>query len=231
MEETFDFIGQNSGNINEFQAQQFILRKFNDYGLKTDKDVPIVAFGENTSNVHYYPNHDKSKKLKQGDLVMIDIWARLNKKKAPFADITWMGYFGEKVPDEIQKTVDLVFNCRDEAVRFIKESLKNNKIPVGAEVDGDCRDFFRESRLESSFLHSTGHVLGINKSPHGITAGLRRSNKCPLLLNTGYTIEPGLYFEGKYGARSEINFYISKNMELAMTTEVQEKIVKIKEKK
>lgn len=84
--------------VSEKDLQKFVLKQFKKYGLKTAPQTPIVAFRENTSFVHYYPTVKNSKKLKTNSLILLDIWARLNKKSAPFADVTFMAFYGKKVP-------------------------------------------------------------------------------------------------------------------------------------
>lgn len=227
MGEAFDFIGRNNTGVSEWGVQQFVLERFGHYGLKTDgKLVPIVAFGVNTSNVHYFPSEESSIELEENSLIMMDIWARLDKKEAPFADITWMGFYGDKVPDMMQREVDLVFEARDVAIDFAGKVLKSGMLPVGSEIDQAAREYLKQNNRAEYFLHGLGHVLGLF-SPHGVTAGLRRTNHRPILLNTGYTIEPGIYFENKFGVRSEINFYVNEKMEMVVTTKVQKELVMV----
>ena len=55
----------------------------------------------NSSNINQTNYTTNSKIIEDGDLIMIDIWARLNTEGAPFADITWMAYNGKEIPKEI----------------------------------------------------------------------------------------------------------------------------------
>jgi Xaa-Pro aminopeptidase len=225
MKLAFKMIGGKREVITEFEVVKFILEEFKKRNLKSDDDRLIVAFGSNTSFVHYFPESD-SKKLEYNVPIMIDIWGKVNEKGAPFADITWYGFIGEKVPDEIQDNFQRVIGARDAAIDFVKKELSLGKLPVGREVDRKVRDYFMSHNVSERFLHNTGHSLGFN-SPHGRLAGVRRPNKQQLQKNLGYTIEPGLYYDSLFGARSEIDFYINDDLEMIITTKVQDKIILI----
>src|SRR3989338_8538459 len=114
--DTFKFIGNRTkgSDLNptkvrpptEWDVQQFILKEFKKHKIKNEVFTPIVAFGPNTSHVHYHPSQ-YSIRLKPGMLILIDIWGRLNQKNAPYADMTWMAFYGRKVPAEVQKVFNL----------------------------------------------------------------------------------------------------------------------------
>ena len=208
--------------ISEYQVMQFILKQFKEEGLKTDRKFVIVAFNSSAASPHYYPKK-KSQRLKRNSLVLIDIWARLDKKKAPFADITWMGWYGDKTPKKIKKLFDLIIEGRNNGVKLIEKKLKNKVMPTGSEIDLEVYRLIPKT-YKRHILHRTGHSLGTT-SPHGIHGRVRYSNKKALHTNRGYTIEPGLYFKGKYGFRTEIDFYITPEYKLVVTGEAQREMV------
>lgn len=218
-----EFIKSNH-SITDVEIRQFIAKQYKKYHLRSAKQKSIVAFGKNTSQVHYYA--EQLEKLKEGDLIMIDIWVRLAKKGAPFADITWMLYYGRKLPKQHADAFKMIIQARDKAISFIKSNLKKKIVPIGKEVDAVVRNYIEKRGHGDKFLHGTGHSLGIT-SPHGIRTRINRKGRQPLPLNTGYTIEPGIYFKNKFGVRSEINFYIDENYKLIITTKVQNQIIKI----
>ena len=216
---------KNTPQITEYQVQQFIKEEFNNNNLITDRDNAIVAFKENTGFVHYYPTED-CKKLEPESLIMIDLWARIDDENTPFADITWVAYHGNQINHEILKVFVLVVKARDAAIKFIRKSLKAKRLPVGKEIDDMTRKVIVGAGYGDKFTHTTGHSLGYD-SPHGKEFGLNWKNVHPLQKNLGYTIEPGIYFEGKFGIRSEIDFYIDNNLELIITSKVQKELIKI----
>ncbi len=99
----FEFI-KNNLDITELEVEQFILKEIRKNKLTTCKKYPdlIVAFNEFASFPHYNP-HENPKKLKENSLILIDIWGKLNEKNSPFSDITWMGYYGKEIPEEMQQ--------------------------------------------------------------------------------------------------------------------------------
>jgi Xaa-Pro aminopeptidase len=222
--EVFDLISREK-NIDEYRLKEFILSRYRRYNLKTDND-PIVAFGKNTSHVHYHPSQH-CLTIKKGDLIMIDIWARLKEKSSPYADITWMAYFGENIDPKIEKIFNLVISSRDKVIKFIKNNLSDKKIPTGHQIDKIARDFISNSGYEKDFKHTLGHSLGIH-GPHGKYNGLKSKNNKKLLKNIAYTVEPGIYLENKFGIRSEMDFYINDNFKFLPTTLIQKELKIIK---
>lgn len=219
---------KNNFTITEVEIRQFIKTQYKKYHLISDKQKSIVAFGKNTSNVHYYA--EQLQKIKQGDLIMIDIWARLSEKNAPFADITWMLFYGKKLSQRYANAFKSVINARDKAINYLKNSLKKKNIPIGKEIDAIVRNYFKKCNLDKKFLHSTGHSLGFT-NPHGTRTSISKKGKQPLPINIGYTIEPGIYFKNRFGIRSEINLYIDENFKLIITTICQKEIKKIFKRK
>jgi Xaa-Pro dipeptidase len=195
-----------------------------------DGDKPIVAFGQNTSIVHYFPQKKTSKKLENNALILLDVWGRLKKSRAPYADMTMMFYIGKQVPLEYVRYFNYVCKTRDAIVKEIKLSVKKGLYPVGKRLDTLARMMLKKNNVDQYFLHGLGHSLGTTQ-PHGIYAGLRRRKSKKKIVNSlGYTIEPGLYVKGKFGVRSEIDFYIDEEDTIIVTTPVQNKIQKITNK-
>ncbi len=223
-DEAFDYIRLNK-NVSEKDVQNFIVKKFKENNLKHDKDPPIVAFNENSVKPHYFPLED-SKIIKENSLILIDLWAKFKDSKSPFGDITWMAYYGDEVPSKIQRVFDIVMKSRGYALDFIKSELDKGKIPSGKEIDKVVRDYIYDNGFEGKFIHGTGHCIGFT-SPHGNRGNINSKGKQHLLTNIGYTIEPGIYLEGEFGVRSEINFLINSNLKLIVTSKVQKEIVKI----
>lgn len=222
-DKVFEFIQKNIGKITEYDVQHFIIKEFELNGLILfgDKDEPIVASDKNTSFVHYFPNKE-SRMIERDNLILLDVWAKLAGEDSVFGDITWMAYTGEKIPNEIQETFNRVILARNLAIKLIQDSLANNKLPNCKEIDFKVRESFKE--LAKNFLHTTGHSLG-NMDCHGKDFII--SDRCDkkIAINIPFTIEPGIYFEDKFGVRSEIDCYIDEELRLIITTEIQNKII------
>ncbi len=223
--QTFGFIRKNPGTT-EQKVRKYIRKLFKENQLRLAKDSPIVAFGKNTSEVHHFSTSN-SQRLTPNTPILIDLWTRQNKKSSPFADITWMGFHGHKIPSEFQKIFQVVINASDACLKHLKTQLLKGKIPTGAELDKVTRGIIKKSGYDKNFTHSTGHSLGFS-SPHGKEKGINYKNDEPLEKNLGYTIEPGIYLKNKYGARSEIDFYINSQGKIVITTGIQKELVIIK---
>jgi Xaa-Pro aminopeptidase len=220
----FALIGSDS-KVDEYQVHNFILSEIKKEGMITNESNCIVAFRENTSFVHYFPSQ-YCRKIKDDSLVMIDLWARLKEAGSPYADITWMAYKGEKLSEQEQIIFDLVLVARDEAIKFIKNKLKQGELPIGREADAAARDLIYKAEHGDKFKHTLGHSIGM-RHPHGHLKGLMRKNGRSLKKNIAYTIEPGIYVDRKFGVRSEIDFYIDDNLNFVLTTKRQGEIILI----
>lgn len=222
-DQTFDHI-KNTRNLSEYEVQQFILKKFIEYKLETDNDPPIVSFNSNTAIPEHYPT-EESKRLEKNTFIMIDLWAKLKINDAPFADITWVAFLGDEVPEEITTVFNVVKTSRNTAVDYIKKQLFDGKIPTGKEVDSIVRNQIAKAGYVNYIKHETGHSLGI-EDDHGEKPNwVYQGNDSSLSKNCGYTIEPGIYLEDKFGVRSEIDFFISDDNKLIVTTDIQKEII------
>lgn len=227
-DEVFHYL-ENNSETTEFETQEFVKSRFKKYNLKTDKFRPIISFRQNTSIVHYYAVSNKSKKLQPNSLVLVDIWAKLNKKSAPFADITWMAYYGNKVPNDVKKVFNIMLTSRNEAINHVELMLKKKIMPTGKEIDSAARDYMKKHHFEKYFLHGTGHALGfVNDHGRGVNLNMKGQGRLAKLF--GYTIEPGIYIKNKFGFRSEIDFFIDENFKLNITTPIQNKMIILKNK-
>lgn len=236
-DELQQFLAESKNSLTESDCINFVKKSYKKHNLINDnkKEFAIVAFGENTKEVHYFPlirqrrMGDRSKnglakneKLKPNTLILLDIWARLPEKNAPYADATFMFYFGKSIPKDIQKTWKILVEARDTALNFLKQKIKRRILPRGLEIDRISHDVIGKNGLGHSIKHTIGHSLGFD-SPHGKLPGINWREYSPILKNVGYTIEPGIYLE-KFGMRTEIDFYIDEKFNLIITTPIQKEI-------
>jgi Xaa-Pro aminopeptidase len=220
IEETFLYIQKNERTVTEYEASQFIVEKYRENNLVTDKHPPIVSFGENTSFVHYFPEKKVARGLEENSPIMIDVWARKKGENSPYADITWMGFYGKDIPGEINKYFKIVQEAQKSSIEYIKSELKKGRLPSGEQVDNRARAVFKKYKVLDKFLHTTGHSLGV-RSVHGSKPRIGQGIKDRLEINIGYTIEPALYFDD-FGIRLELDFYISNEMKFVLTSPMQE---------
>ncbi|RCK73582.1 MAG: Aminopeptidase YpdF (MP-, MA-, MS-, AP-, NP- specific) [Ignavibacteriae bacterium] len=229
--EAFDLIGRSvreNLNLKEYDIQQFILKRFAEEGLVTH-DAPIVGVNEHPADPHFEPTLENSRVFKKGDTVLIDLWAKLNVPNGIYYDITWVGYIGDKPPAEYEKIFNIVKQARDAAVNFVIERFAKKKICYGWEVDEVCRNVIKKAGYGRYFIHRTGHSIGSEVHGNGANIdNLETKDERQLMPGACFSIEPGIYLEGKMAVRSEINMFIKHNGEPVVTGEIQKEIVLIK---
>ena len=177
---------------------------------------PIVAFGAHASLPHYAPSPATDRPLKEGEVVLLDVWAR--EPGGPYADITWMA--GWNPPEAVHRAFQAVARARDRVV----EALKAPRRWRGFELDRLARAVLEEAGYKDAIRHRTGHSLG-RQSPHGHATHLddyETKDTRPLLPGLAFTVEPGVY-PGPFGVRSEINVYLSEEGPI-VTTDVEARL-------
>lgn len=206
--------------VTEVEVQELIEAKFAEAGLVTGSS-PNVSFGAHAGDPHYHPLKGvRDATLQPGDVVLIDLWAKVDSPQAPYADVTWMGVQGEPSA-RLLEVWEAVKEARDVAFRAIAAAYAEDRWPTGAEVDRAARAVLVNAGLGDAFTHRTGHSLGL-RTTHGSAAHLddfETADTRLLMPGLGLTIEPGAYFPD-FGVRSEINLYVGDDGPLA-TTELQ----------
>ena len=224
----FGFIKKNilsSKSINEYDVQQFIMAEFNRRKFYTD-DPPIVGVNENSANPHYTPTKQKNKKIKKGDFVLIDLWAKPNKEDGVWADITWVGFAGNSIPEKYSKIFNIVAKARDTAFELVASRFKQGKEVRGYEVDAASRKVIEQAGYGKYFIHRTGH--SITTDLHGSGAHIdnfETKDERLILPSTSFSIEPGIYLPGDFGVRSEIDVFITKESKVIITGKEKQKEV------
>ncbi len=125
--------------VNEYDIQQFMVRRYEEEGLTSDNDPPNVSVGANSANPHYQPDAKTHAPIRRGDFVLFDVWAKLKKPGAVYADQTWTGYVGETVPAEHARIFNIVREARDAATDFVRSAVRGGKVIRGAQVDDVSR--------------------------------------------------------------------------------------------
>jgi Xaa-Pro dipeptidase len=209
--------------VTEWEMQQFIQARFREENLFTDHG-PDVAVNANASNPHYNPTEDACSEIHAGDLVLIDMWAKLNAPGGVYYDITWVGYCGAQPPDEIVNVFTIVRDARDKAVARVKEAVAARRPLCGYEVDDAAREHIRAAGFEKYFFHRTGHSIG--EDVHGTGANmdnLETHDERRVIPWTCFSIEPGIYLPA-FGIRSEVNVFVGEDA-ARVTGEVQDRLL------
>jgi Xaa-Pro dipeptidase len=211
----------------EYDIQQYIMNQFADRSLVTH-DAPIVGVNANSASPHYEPTIDVHAPIKEGDFVLIDLWAKCMGADCVYADITWTGYVGTKVPDEITSVFNIVRDARDAAAEFVRDEITSGRPVSGADVDDVCRDVIAAAGYGDLFIHRTGHSIQTEIHANGANIDNLETQDTRLLIpRTLFSIEPGIYLEHRFGIRSEIDMYVAEKEARITGGEPQREIVRI----
>ena len=192
--------------LSEYDVQQQMMGWFDEEGLITDSP-PVVAIGANAGNPHYLPTADAARPIVADEVLLLDLWGKLKEPGAVFADITWVGVTGSKVPAEPARAFRAVVEARDAAIALVEESARNDRDLRGWQVDRAARAVLEQAGYADHILHRTGHSLGERVHGNGVHLDdYETHDDRRVLPGAGFTIEPGLYFE-TFGVRTEINMF------------------------
>jgi len=150
-------------------------------------DFTIVGTGPNGASPHHHPG---DRRLQPGDTVVIDIGATLDSYKS---DVTRMVHLGQP-PAEVCTIYQAVKEANLRARQAIKPGV------LARTVDRAARDSLKEAGYASYFIHRTGHGIGLEThEPPYITPD------SDIILEPGmsFSVEPGVYLQGKFGIRIE----------------------------
>jgi len=208
----------------EYEVQQSMVGWFRDEGLTSDA-APIVASQENTSNPHYEPSRERSRPIGPNELVLLDLWGKLDQRGSVYADITWTGFSGQP-PEEVAKAFGVIVAGRDAAIARVQAAVRTGSEIQGWEVDRAARDVITAAGFGDYFIHRTGHSLGEEVHGNGVHMDDYETHDDRLLIKgTGFTIEPGVYLR-EFGVRTEINMVVGEKS-AEVTGPCQRTLVKI----
>lgn len=211
--------------INEYQVQQFILEQFEKEGCVTEGD-PICGVNANAADPHYIPTKQKNSPIKNGDLVLIDLWCKKNLPHAVFADITRMGVVAEKPTPRQQEIFSLVRKAQKAGADLVIKRYSEGREIQGGEVDEVVRRVIDDGGYGDYFTHRTGHnIHTVNHGPGANLDCIETNDHRPLIPRTCFSIEPGIYLPGEFGVRLENDIYIHENRKVEVTSPLQEGFV------
>jgi len=192
----------------EYDIQQLMAGWFRDEALISDSD-PNVSAAENSGNPHYLPTATVHRAIRKDEVVLLDLWGKLDRPGAVYADITWVGYSGTVVPDRVAAAFTAIRGARDAGIRLVQDALRAGRELRGYEVDRAAAAVLRDAGYADYILHRTGHSLGETVHGNGVNMDdYETHDDRRLLAGTGFTIEPGVYFDD-FGVRTEINMVVA----------------------
>ncbi|MEJ5166228.1 MAG: M24 family metallopeptidase [Thermoanaerobaculia bacterium] len=226
LKETFNLIKQNLGKIKEFEAQKFILKRFEEENLTCEGDPPIVGVLDHPADPHFSPTEENSYVIEKDQTLLIDLWAKVKDEEGIYYDITWCGFTGKNPPEKYIEIFNIVLKARDSAIEFIKKRFKEGKKVYGYEVDDVSRKVVEKAGYGKYFVHRTGHSIGKNVHGNGVNIdNLETKDERVLEKGLLFSIEPGIYLEGEMAVRTEVDVFINYEGEVEITGKVQNRLV------
>jgi Xaa-Pro aminopeptidase len=192
--------------MHEFELALLIREEFAEAKLFTDHG-PNVSVGLNAANPHYEPSAEHSAVINEGDIILIDLWAR--EPDGVYADQTWMGSLGPASPANL--TIwEAVRGARDAAITVLRDRIEAGEPVTGGEADDAARNYITDRGFGDRFTHRTGHSID-SRDLHGSGPNLDNLESRDvrvLLPGIGFSVEPGIYIPGQVGMRSEVNGFV-----------------------
>ncbi len=195
-----------SGKTDEYSIVTFLQQAIEREGLVTEHG-PNVSVGPNSADSHYEPTAANSRSIGKGDFLLIDIWARLaDDPESIWYDITWTGVVGREPSEREQLVFTTVRDARDAAIAAVEQAFAAGEPIAGFQADDAAREVVRGAGFGEFFTHRTGHNIGTELHGSGAHLDNLETHDVRLILaNTCFSVEPGIYFPGEFGVRSEVN--------------------------
>jgi Xaa-Pro dipeptidase len=185
-----DVVGEVVKFIRPGITEKDILKKIDDlfeYKWKVPKAFAIVASGPNSSKPHY---NDDKRVIEENDIIVLDLGCRVN---GYHSDISRTVFVGE--PNEEQRKIyEIIVHANTEAEKFARKGVK------AEDVDNVARQIIIGAGYGEYFLNRTGHGIGmaVHESPY-----IKKGNRQILDNGMAFSVEPGIYIQGKFGMRVE----------------------------
>lgn len=192
MAKAYEIVKDGTNELDAVADIEYVIRKA---GSETPpfKDGMLLASGPDGADIHARAG---MKKIKDGDLVVVDLGARVD---GYYSDMTRTIPVGEPNPLAAD-ILEFIENLQAEAIDRIHPGIKA----------GDIHDFVSKE-IESKgykFYHSTGHGIGLDV--HELP-NIGPKSEDALEPGVVFTIEPGIYIPGKFGVRFEDTLSMKKN--------------------
>jgi Xaa-Pro aminopeptidase len=217
-------VQEGGSGISETAVQARVVDAIHAAGLEFDHP-PIVGFGPSAADPHYEPLAGRDRTLEREQVVLLDLWAGPGLGTV-FADQTWMGFTGRRAPEPVQRVWDTVRRARDAAVERVLSAAASGTPVRGYEVDDAARAVVESAGLGQYFVHRTGH--SIDRDLHGSGPHIddyeTRDDRL-LMPGVGFSVEPGIYFPGDFGVRSEVNMYWGAGGPVVTPSEPQRELI------
>jgi Xaa-Pro aminopeptidase len=150
-------------------------------------EFAIAASGPNSASPHHEPT---DRAIGNGDSVVLDFGGTI---EGYFSDTTRTVIVGE-LPDGFEDVFALVHEAQEAGVKAVRPG-----VPI-QEVDRAARRVIHGGGFGERFIHRTGHGIGrdVHEPPYAV-----EGDETPLEPGMTFSVEPGIYLEGRFGVRIE----------------------------
>jgi Xaa-Pro dipeptidase len=216
-----------NGGTDEYAMVQYLQQGLSRANLVWEHG-PNASAGPNSADSHYEPTAANSRPIRKGDFVLIDIWGKLaNDPTAVWYDITWTGVVGREPTEREHLIFTTVRNARDASIKAVQDAFAAKQPIAGWQADDASRNVIRKAGFGDAFTHRTGHNIGIELHGNGAHLdNLETHDERLILPNTCFSVEPGLYFPGEFGVRSEVDM-IARKGKAEVTGRIQTELVQV----
>ena len=156
-------------------------------------DVAALA-GPGAALPHGSPG---ARRIRAGQVLLFDFGAQVAGYRS---DMTRTLFVGEPRAGDLA-IYDLVARAQSAAIAYLEDELAAGREPDGRAADGAARDVIAAAGHGGHFGHGTGHGIGL--ATHEVPSLSRAAPKTPLPSPTVFSVEPGVYLEGRTGVRIE----------------------------
>jgi Xaa-Pro aminopeptidase len=187
----------------EHELTVWVLESFERAGLVTESP-PSVSYGDHAARPHYDAPAEGSGPIVPGALLLFDLWAK--EPGGVYADQTWMAAIGEPSRRAVELW-SVVRSARDAALDLLRTRLESGRPVTGAEADRAARGVIDAAGHGDRIVSRTGHSIDrVGLHGYGPTIDDTESFDARRILpGSGFSVEPGIYYPGEIGIRSEVN--------------------------
>jgi Xaa-Pro aminopeptidase len=152
----------------------------------------IVASGPNSASPHH---ESGTREVCAGEPIVLDIGGQLEGYTSDITRTVWVtGEHNQAPDDDFRRLYDVLQRAQARATAAVAPGVACEKI------DATARRIIDKAGFGPNFIHRTGHGIGldVHEDPYLVTG-----NDDPLQVGNAFSIEPGIYLDGRYGARIE----------------------------
>ena len=189
--------------VDEHEVTRWVLEAFDRAGLVTESP-PSVSYGAHAARPHYDAPAEGSSRIVPGQLLLLDLWAR--EPGGIYADQTWMAAIGAPSPRAAELWA-VVQEARDAALDLLRARLEAGEPVAGAEADRAASAVIAAAGHGDRVVCRTGHSID-RMGLHGFGPTIDDTESFDsrrIIPGVGFSVEPGIYFPGEIGLRSEVN--------------------------